>query len=68
MFGKRTEDSTSATHFRSERISWVNGNYFFTTREGTLEGPFFTREEAEHQIARYVSRMTQAAELRKRAG
>ncbi len=38
-----------APHFRSERVSVVNGQFFFTTREGTLEGPFFSREEPSHR-------------------
>lgn len=39
MLGKRSTDPTPATRFRSDRISSVNGQYFFSTREGTLEGP-----------------------------
>ncbi|HHX6783621.1 TPA: DUF6316 family protein, partial [Pseudomonas aeruginosa] len=38
MLGKRSTDPTPATRFRSDRISSVNGQYFFSTREGTLEG------------------------------
>ncbi len=40
MLGKRSTDPTPATRFRSDRISSVNGQYFFSTREGTLEGLF----------------------------
>ena len=43
MLGKRSTDPTPATRFRSDRISSVNGQYFFSTREGALEGPYFTR-------------------------
>jgi hypothetical protein len=57
MFGKRNDDPGATTHFRSERVSVVNGQFFFTTREGTLEGPFFSREEALNQIDRYVERL-----------
>lgn len=46
MLGKRSTDPTPATRFRSDRISSVNGQYFFSTREGTLEGPYFTRFDA----------------------
>jgi hypothetical protein len=59
MFGKRAQDPSPATHFRAERFSTVNGFYFFTTRENTLEGPFATREEAERESQAYVSRVTQ---------
>ena len=37
--------------------------YFFSTREGTLEGPFFTRFDAEREVMQYISRMQQAAGL-----
>lgn len=47
MLGKRSTDPTPATRFRSDRISSVNGQYFFSTREGTLEGPYFTHFDAE---------------------
>ncbi len=39
MLGQRVGDNQAATHYRSDRISAVNGQYFFSTREGTLEGP-----------------------------
>ncbi|WP_265319855.1 DUF6316 family protein, partial [Pseudomonas aeruginosa] len=52
-----------ATHFRSERISSVNGQYFFSTREGTLEGPYFTRYDAEREIDAYIRRMRQSSEI-----
>ncbi|BAU75988.1 Hypothetical protein ppKF707_1293 [Metapseudomonas furukawaii] len=51
------------THYRSERVSAVNGQYFFSTREGTLEGPFFTRVDAEREIALYIRRIQQASAL-----
>lgn len=59
MFGKRAQDPRPATHFRAERFSTVNGMYFFTTREKTLEGPFATREEAERESEAYVNRVTE---------
>ncbi len=57
MFGRRASDMAAGTHYRSERVSAVNGQYFFSTREGTLEGPFFTRVDAEREIALYIRRM-----------
>jgi len=68
MLGQRTGDSQAATHYRSDRISAVNGQYFFSTREGTLEGPYFTRFDAEREVMLYISRMQQASELYARAG
>ncbi|GAD62511.1 DUF6316 family protein [Aquipseudomonas alcaligenes] len=63
MFGQRNIDPTPGTHYRSERVSAVNGQYFFATREGTLEGPFFTRVDAEREIAFYIRRMQQANDI-----
>lgn len=57
MLGKRNSDATSANHYRSERVCAVNGHYFFATREGTLEGPYFTRVDALREIENYIQRM-----------
>jgi len=56
MLGQRKMDEAPANHFRSERISVVNGRYFFSTREGTLEGPYFNKQDAEREVARYLAR------------
>lgn len=63
MFGQRHVDPVPGTHYRSERVSAVNGHYFFSTREGTLEGPYFTRIDAEREIAFYIRRMQQANDI-----
>jgi hypothetical protein len=63
MFGQRTVDPAPSTHYRRERVSAVNGQYFFATREGTLEGPYFTRVDAEREIAFYIRRMRQANDI-----
>ncbi|MGH8433399.1 MAG: DUF6316 family protein [Pseudomonas sp.] len=63
MFGQRTQDPAAATHYRSERVSAVNGEYFFATREGTLEGPYFTRVDAEREISVYVRRQIQGNDI-----
>lgn len=63
MFGQRTLDNSAGTHYRSERVSAVNGQYFFSTREGSLEGPYFTRTDAEREIAFYIRRMIKAGQI-----
>ena len=68
MFGQRADDAQAATHYRSDRISSVNGQYFFSTREGTLEGPYFTRCDAEREVMQYITRMQQASDLFARVG
>ena len=45
------------SHFRSDRFAMVNGNWFFTTRENTIEGPFTTRLDAENALERYLEIM-----------
>lgn len=40
--------------FRSNRFSHVNDCWFFTTREMTEEGPFFSRQEAENALVLYI--------------
>lgn len=56
---QRSRDAKPGTHFRSERVSAVNGQYFFSTREGTLQGPYFTREAALREIDSYIRRQRQ---------
>lgn len=63
MLGQRYNDPTPRTHYRSDRVSAINGQYFFSTREGTLEGPYFSRTEAERQIGFYIDRIHKAAEM-----
>lgn len=63
MFGQRTVDPQPGTHYRSSRLSAVNGQYFFATREGTLEGPYLSRHDAEQSIQRYIERMAMADKL-----
>ena len=63
MFGQRTVDPQPGTHYRSSRVSAVNGQYFFATREGTLEGPYFTRVDAEREVGSYIQRQLQALEI-----
>lgn len=63
MFGQRRIDLNPGTHYRCERVSAVNGQYFFSTREGSLEGPYFTRVDAEREISCYIRRMIQAKDI-----
>lgn len=56
MLGKRELDPAEAIHFRADRISNVNGEFYFTTREHTLEGPFPTRAAAQLESQAYIAR------------
>ena len=43
---------------KRSRFEFVNGGWFFATREGLI-GPFSTREEAEIETMMFVRRITQ---------
>jgi hypothetical protein len=60
MFGKRSQDPVPSTHFRANRFTLINGAYYFSTRENTLEGPFASRAEAERESMIYVEKMANA--------
>lgn len=50
----RQSDSVDRLHFRSERVSCENGLFYFTTREGTQEGPYRTHQQADVAAAIYI--------------
>jgi hypothetical protein len=51
---KRKKDPQTGTHFRSERIVKESDKWYFTTREGTIQGPYPTRENCESELEEYV--------------
>jgi len=53
MFNQRTTDCETSTQFRSSRFFQDGGKWFFYTREGTVEGPFGFRYEAEERLEVY---------------
>ncbi|MBU2954672.1 DUF6316 family protein [Marinobacter sp. F3R08] len=42
--------------FRSERLSSVNGAWYFETREGSIEGPYENELEALLELRVYVKK------------
>lgn len=50
----RSTDPQSKLHFRSDRISCENGQFFFSTREGALNGPYNTRHQAEVAASQFI--------------
>ncbi len=52
---RRTDpEDTNKRYFRTqERLFSMNGQWYFTTREGDV-GPFRTREVALNEVTRYV--------------
>ncbi|MCE0460247.1 DUF6316 family protein [Pseudomonas uvaldensis] len=59
MLGKRAQDVAPAMVFPSDRICRINGEFYFSTREGTQEGPFVSREVALLEVEAYIKRMLQ---------
>lgn len=58
MHMKRESDSTTRAYFRTERFNQRGGQWYFLTREGTEEGPYDERLEAEARLQRYIDVMT----------
>ena len=54
---KRTSDTEAKTRYRSDRMIEQEGQWYFSTREGTIEGPFPGRVEAVNQLDRYIKVM-----------
>ena len=50
----RHGDCNTSQYFRTDRICTGNGLFYFSTREGTLEGPYQTRAHAEVACAIYI--------------
>jgi Domain of unknown function (DUF6316) len=51
---KRQSDPKDVSVFRCDRFFLVDGRYFFTTREGTNEGPFASADEAHSRLTQYL--------------
>lgn len=48
------EGEEDKTRFRSDRFFCEEGQWFFTTRENTIQGPFESRAEAENELEMYL--------------
>jgi len=51
---KRQSDPKELTVFRSDRYFVVDGKWYFSTREGTNEGPFASADEARSHLTQYL--------------
>ena len=58
MTDKRKDDSEERTWFRTKRLFQEQGLWYFHTREGTLEGPFASKEQAESRVEFYIKTMS----------
>ena len=53
MDDQRKTDDEVSTLFRTKRFIQNEGMWFFFTREGTMEGPFGYKHEAEERLDIY---------------
>jgi len=54
---RRINDSDAYSKFRPSRFSKDGGKWYFATREGTLEGPFELKSDAEDRLISYIKIM-----------
>ena len=55
MSARRKDDPLqSRSRFRTDRMVEEGGMWFFLTREGTVEGPFTCRTDAQDHLERYI--------------
>ena len=55
MARKRRNDPPGArTRYRTERLTEEGGQWYFTTREGTIEGPFADKSKALEGVQRFL--------------
>jgi len=54
---RRRTDKETYSKFRPSRFIKAGGKWYFATREGTMEGPFEMRREAEYKLDSYIKVM-----------
>jgi hypothetical protein len=57
MDDRRSGDSSTKTFFRTERFIKENDAWYFSTREGTIQGPFDDLDEARKELREYINIM-----------
>ena len=55
----REDDPEDTTRFRSDRFFCEQGQWYFTTREGPIKGPFSSRDDAEQELMLYLRELRQ---------
>lgn len=62
MSKRRKSDSEFKQWFRSDRFFQNERKWYFDTREGSVQGPFENKSEAQYSLEKYV-KMVEAAVL-----
>jgi len=57
MSDRRRGEQKPYTRFRPDRFMQDKGKWYFDTREGTTEGPYGTRAEAELRLKDHIKIM-----------
>ncbi len=55
MHSTRNGDSAPRNWFRTDRFFQSEGEWYFMTREGSVEGPFESRRDAANRLATYLA-------------
>jgi hypothetical protein len=54
MTGRKTDSPKSGSKFRTERMVKNEGQWYFYTRENSMEGPFETKLDAQERLDVYL--------------
>ena len=58
---RRQEDDDKKAWFRSQRFFSEGNQWYFTTRENTIEGPYESRADAEQELMMYLRNVRERA-------
>ena len=59
MSERKTDGEDDKKYFQMDRFVQMNGQWFYTTREGEEKGPFDSRADAEGDLIAYIRHMDQ---------
>ena len=57
MDDRRSDDREAYSKFRPSRFVKDGGKWYFSTREGSMEGPFELKTDAENRLLSYIKVM-----------
>lgn len=52
---RKKDRSTARCYFRSDRLTEEGGKWYFSTREGTMEGPYRDKFKALEGLQAYIT-------------
>jgi len=57
--GRKSDGDQPKTFFQMDRFVQMNGEWFYTTREGEERGPFDSKADAEGDLIDYIRHLDQ---------